>query len=186
MNNYQDHIELELVAQLNSGDQKAFEVIYRRYAAELFRYARKNIAAKEDCEEIVQEVFISLWQRHESLHVTSLKYYLIKAVHYKVIRYIQHSKVRRRYEEHYKLFEVMYDSIGEEERSAEAIQGKLLKTITELPERCQVAIKLRLLENLSNGEIAARMNISKKTVEVYMLTAFKHFRARYDGIYDVS
>ncbi len=178
--------DTELLVQLNAGDQKAFEAIYRRYAAELFRYARKNIPAKEDCEEIVQEVFISLWQRHETLRVISLKHYLIKAVHYKVIRYIQHSKVRRRYEEHYKLFEAMYDSIGEEELSAESIQGKLLKTITDLPERCQVAIKLRLLENLSNGEIAARMNISKKTVEVYMLTAFKHFRANYDRIYDAN
>lgn len=180
------HSDTELIALLNKGDIKAFEVIYRRYATDLFRYARKNIARKEDCEEIIQEVFTSLWERHQSVHIVSLKYYLLNSVRYKIIRFIQHNKVKRKYEEHYKFFEVMYESMEEDKRTPEAILETLINLISGLPDRCQVAIKLRLHENLSNGEIAERMNITKKTVEVYMLKAFDHFRASYNKIYKTS
>jgi RNA polymerase sigma-70 factor (ECF subfamily) len=180
------YTDTELVVLLNQGDKKAFEAIYKRYAADLFRYARKNISRKEDCEEILQEVFTSLWVRHESLRIIALKYYLFNSVRYKIIRFIQHNKVKRRYAEHYKLFEVMYESIDHDERTPETIQAMLIKTIADLPDRCQAAIKLRLLENLSNGEIAERMNITKKTVEVYMLKAYNHLRASYNNIYNTN
>ncbi len=183
MDSHSEHTDTELLTLLTQGDAKAFEAIYKRYVTELFRFARKNISAKEDCEEIIQEVFISFWERRESLHILSLKYYLINAVRYKVIRYIQHHKVKMKYAEHYRLFEAMYESIDQEERTPEMIQSRLINTIADLPERCQTAIKLRLLENLTNGEIAERMNITKKTVEVYMLRAFNHFRSSYDKIY---
>lgn len=183
---YNENSDQELLALLSVGDAKAFETIYKRYVAELFRFARKTISTKEDCEELVQEVFTSLWERREALRILSLKYYLINAVRYKVIRYIQHQKVKAKYAEHFKLFEAMFESLEEEDRSPESIQQKMLASIAELPERCQVAIKLRLLENLSNGEIAERMNITKKTVEVYMLRAFDHFRASYNKIYNTN
>lgn len=176
----------ELVALLNLGDRNAFQVIYKRYASDLFRYARKTIDVKEDCEEILQEIFTSLWERHESLRILSLKYYLLKAVQYKVVRYVQHRKTRMRYVEHYRFFEVAYDSIDKEERTPEAIMAMLVEFTNDLPNRCQTAIKLRLLENLSNGEIAQRMNITKKTVEVYMLTAYNHFRSSYGKIYKTT
>ncbi len=186
MQHEDQHSDTELIALLNKGDAKAFEAIYRRYAPDLFRYARKNIARKEDCEEILQEVFTSLWERHQSLRIVALKYYLLNSVRYKIIRFIQHNKVKRKYEEHYKFFEVTYESMDKEERSPEAIHAMLTNTISGLPARCQMAIKLRLHENLSNGEIAERMNITKKTVEVYMLKAFDHFRASYNKIYKTS
>ena len=180
---YQHYNDAELVALLNQGNESAFESIYSRYAKTLFGFARRTISAKEDCEEIIQDVFVSLWERRASLHVLSLKYYLLNAVRYKVIRYIQHHKVKMKYAEHYRLFEAMYASLDEDERSPELIQSRLMNIIADLPERCQTAIQLRLLENLTNGEIAQRMSITKKTVEVYMLRAFDHFRASYDKIY---
>lgn len=64
---FQDHTDAELVSLLRNGDKAAFEAIYRRYAADLYRYARKNVSVPEDCEEIVQDVFESLWIRHENL-----------------------------------------------------------------------------------------------------------------------
>src|SRR5688500_750963 len=98
--------EQNLVALLIGGDEKAFEIIYRRYANRLYGYVRRSIAVKEDCEEIVQDVFESLWKRHQELsHVTILDAYLFKMVKYKIIRYFQHSSVKRKYAEHYRLFE---------------------------------------------------------------------------------
>ena len=183
MEQYPNLTDVELVALLNRGDQKAFEAIYRKYARDLYRYARKNIAIKEDCEEIIQEIFESLWARRESLHhVTVLNAYLFRMVKYKVIRYFQHNKVKKKYAEHYTLFEAVYDTIREEEREPLAIQSMIESSLSQLPERCQLAVKLRLTENLSNGDIARRMNIKKSTVENYMVTALGHLRASYQNL----
>ncbi len=172
------NIDAQLVSPLALGNKIAFEAIYRKYAADLYRYARKNIDSKEDCEEIIQEVFESLWARHDKLgHVTDLKAYLYRMVKYKVIRYFQHSAVKKKYAEHYTLFEAIYDTAAPEERDTETLQLLIEKSLTQLPDRCQLAVRLRLHENLSNADIAIRMNIKKSTVENYMVTAVAHLRS---------
>jgi RNA polymerase sigma-70 factor (family 1) len=184
MSPYQNHTDTELVTLLIQGDQMAFEAIYRKYASDLYKYARRNIPLKEDCEEIVQDIFTDLWTRHESLgHVTVLNAYLFRMVKYKVIRYFQHSAVKRKYEEHYKLFEAVYESSNEQERNPAAIKAMIEKGLAKLPERCRLAVMLRLTENLSNSDIAKRMNIKKRTVENYMVTAFNHLRSAYPDLH---
>jgi RNA polymerase sigma-70 factor (family 1) len=184
MNLYQNHSDTELIALLTEGNTEAFEVIYRKYASDLYRYARKNISVKEDCEEIVQDVFESLWTRHDELaHVTVLSAYLFRMVKYKVIRYFQHSAVKKRYAEHYLLFEAVYESSSAEEKEGSRVLSMIDKGLADLPERCRMAVKLRLTEDLSNGDIAKRMNIQKSTVENYMVTAFNHLRTLYPHLY---
>jgi RNA polymerase sigma-70 factor (family 1) len=168
--------DLELLSLLREGDTNAFEEIYKRYATSLFRYARKSISSKEDCEEIIQDIFLSLWQRHHELaHITVLNAYLFQMVKYKVIRYLQHSVVKKKYADHYRLFEAVYDSTEESDRE-HTIQELINKGLAKLPERCQQAVKLRLTENLSNGDIARRMNIKKSTVENYIVVAVSQLR----------
>lgn len=177
LNLYQNQNDIELIVLLSIGDQKAFEAIYRRYASDLFRYARKSIALKEDCEEIIQDIFESLWIRREDLsHITVLNAYLFRMVKYKVIRYIQHNSVKKKYTEHYRLFEALYETTIAEEDEPSPVQAMIKKALAQLPERCQLAIKLRLNENLSNSDIAIRMNIKKSTVENYMVAALSHLR----------
>jgi RNA polymerase sigma-70 factor (family 1) len=169
-----------LVHALNNGDRKAFEFIYRKYVSDLYRYARNNISAKEDCEEVVQEVFEALWARRSNLQVyVSLRAYLLGMVRYKVIGYFKKSALKKKYIEHFLLFEAVYDQVEGEEVNHSAVQSTLERLINELPERCQEALKLRLGEDLSNNDIAERMNISTRTVEAYMFRAFNHIRASY-------
>lgn len=179
MHSYQDHSDEELVSLLRAGDKSAFEAIYRRYASELYRYARKNVAVPEDCEEMVQDVFESLWIRHESLAIESLRHYLFKSVRYMVIRYIQHKGVQHRYAEHYRIFASLYDSGNADRESAESLRNALLKSLEGLPERCKMAIKLRITDNLSNQEVAEKMNISRRTVELYISRALSHLRSSF-------
>lgn len=183
-NLYENHTDLELISLLQSGDKQAFEAIYRRYVQSLYRYARKTIASSEDCQEIIQDIFTDLWMRHPALgHVTVLNAYLFRMVKYKVIRYLQHSQVKKRYAEHYMLFEALYDSTSDNEHHPEALRQMIETGLANLPERCRCAIMLRLTENLSNGDIARRMNIKKRTVENYMVTAFNHLRTLYPDLH---
>ena len=183
MNALLDHTDMELMALLIGGSDNAFQVIYSRYAGKLYSYARKNIALKEDCEEIVQEVFVSIWVRRENLtNVTALESYLFRMVKYKVIRYFQHSTVKRKYEEHYKLYEEIYDSIEGFEKEPSLFQKVIDKGLADLPERVGMAMKLRLSENLSNEDIAKKMSIKKIVVEKYIGIAKKHLRTSYNNL----
>lgn len=179
MQSYPDHSDAELVSLLRTGDKLAFEVIYHRYAAGLYRYARKSVPVREDCEEMVQDVFESLWIRHEGLEIDSLRRYLFKSVRYMVIRYIQHRGVRQRYAEHYKVFASLYDMGNADTESAESLGKAIMTKLEGLPERCRMAIKLRISDNLSNQEVAEKMNISRRTVELYISRALRHLRASF-------
>jgi RNA polymerase sigma-70 factor (family 1) len=186
MNPTDNYTDAALVALLNQGDRKSFEIIYKTYAAELYKYARHIISNKEDCEEIVQEVFERLWSQHKAIQIKALRAYLYKSVKNRVINYFQHNEVKKKYAEHYRFFEVIYDSVDEEERSAETIHLMIERGIQQMPERVQTAIRLRLSENLSNKEIALRMNITNKTVDNYMHIVYTHFRASYQDLFKAS
>jgi RNA polymerase sigma-70 factor (family 1) len=181
MNPYQHHTDMELVQLLNQGKDAAFEIIYRRYVKELYAYVRRRIAAKEDCEEIIHNVFEYLWNRRRDLgHIASLKPYLFSSARFRAISYLRDEAVRKRHEEYFNLFELVYNSSNEEDqRDPEAIKSMIENSLKQLPDRCQEAIKMRMHENLSNDDIATRMNIKKTTVENYMVTALSHFREVY-------
>jgi RNA polymerase sigma-70 factor (family 1) len=173
-----------LVISLRGGDVVAFQKIYSKYNRPLLAFARRNISAIEECEEIIQDLFETLWSRRHSLEVSSLRHYLYSSVRYKIIRHFQHSRVKQKYEEHYRFFEEVYDAVEKEDREdIVLIQERLDRCLNDLPERCQVVFRLRLYENLSNSEIAERMKITKKTVEVYIFKAFSHLRSSYHKIY---
>ncbi|HEY0654037.1 MAG TPA: RNA polymerase sigma-70 factor [Chryseosolibacter sp.] len=172
-----NHLDSTLVNRLIQGDNLAFSIIYKRYAPELYNFARKNISSTADCEEIIQDIFESLWLRRESLsHVTLLRAYLYKMVRYKIIRYFQHSMVKARYAEHFLKFEANFQAPNEADELFE-MRSLLDKGLAQLPERCREAVHLRINENLNNNEIAKRMNISKATVENYFVSAIKHLKS---------
>lgn len=182
-----EKLATNLVALLQAGDKKAFEAIYKTYVSPLYRYARRSIATKEDCEEIVQEVFTSLWQRRESLsHVTALEPYLFRSVKYMVIRYFQKKAVQQKYADHYKFFEAFYESMDFREVDPSSPEALIERGLANLPDRCQQAVRLRVSGNLSNGEIAERMNVKRVTVENYMVRALRIFRETYRDLYKVS
>jgi RNA polymerase sigma-70 factor (family 1) len=176
--NRQTTEDSDLTAALVLGDQRAFEIIYRKYATILYAFARRKIQVSEDCEEIIQEVFTALWKRRSEAAIAELRPYLFKMVRYQVIHYLRDNNVRRKYEEHFLLFEAVFDQLPNEDRSIDpaALQELIHATLTKLPARCQEAFQLRLQQNLSNGEIAKRLNIKKATVERYMIVAMSHLR----------
>lgn len=184
------HTEAELVASLNKGDKKAFEIIYRTYAPEIFRHIRRNITVREDCEEILHDLFEWIWRKHREIKLFSLRGYLFTMANHRIVTYFRKNKVRRKYEKHFALFDALvnylYEDEGEETIDPDVLETLIQNSLSALPERCQEAFKLRLTENLSNAEIAQRMNINKGTVENYMVRALSHLHYSYQNIHKAS
>lgn len=177
MNSSDQLTDMELVALLRQGDKHAFEIIYKTYAKALYRYARRLITSREDCEEVVQEVFERLWAGHHSLDVRSLPAYLYTSVRNGILNYFKRAEVRQKYLAHYRYFSAVYDQA--EDRDPESLHRLIEEGIGKLPRRIQEAIRLRLNEGLSNREIARRMKVTPNVVDKYMHVVYSHFRKSY-------
>jgi RNA polymerase sigma-70 factor (ECF subfamily) len=184
MKAYTSLADNQLVNLLHGGDRRAFEEIYRRYAALLFRYVTDKISGREDCEEIVQETFVWLWSRRESLqHVTELRPYLYGIVKHKIFNHIRHNIIRRDYADHFLKFRNSVDNSNEELTNLSDVLRIVDHSIAQLPERCQTAFKLSRIEHMSIAAIAEQMNISSRTVENYITQALKHLREACSAFY---
>lgn len=173
MRAYETYTDKQLVDLLKGNDEYAFTEIYHRYVEVLYGYAWNILQEEDECKDAVEEVFVWIWENRNRLHITVLKYYLLAAVKYKLLRAIQNSK--RRAEIIASLPETAYAYIEE------TIELQELKAVIEqftetLPPRAREIFYLSRNEYLTNREIAAKMNISEKTVENQITITLKKLR----------
>jgi len=177
MNRYSNLKDGELAALINSGDEIAFKEIYNRHWEELVSSAFRILKEKDACMDVVQEVFVWYWIHRETLTIKYVKQYLLLAVKYQVANYIRHEKVRNKYVE-------SVNAIGgKHSYNEEALEIKEFKELIshfteDLPERCKEIFYLSRNENLTNKEIANKLQISEKTVEMQITIALKRLRLK--------
>ncbi|MDB5011024.1 MAG: polymerase, sigma-24 subunit, subfamily, partial [Mucilaginibacter sp.] len=152
---------------LKEGKISAFEQAYELYWSNLYSYAYNILRNKMVCEEIVQETFLSLWNKREQLHIThSLKAYLLTAVKFQVLNYMRSEKVRKEYAAVYTAFEKFpYDNSNEERIYLSDLENLVESEVSKLPHKCQQVYRLSRNEHQSIKNIADLLNISHKTVE---------------------
>lgn len=175
---YNGYDHSNLLSLLNSGDQRAFEAIYDCFADRLYQYAYSRIRVKETSEEIVQEIFVSLWVRRGSLEITaSLDSYLFGAAKHKILSHIRSERVRKKYAAELARFAAeRMDNSSEELLELKDLEQTIKERISELPEKCQAVFRMSRMEHEPIQRIAERMNISSRTVENYISQALKHLR----------
>jgi RNA polymerase sigma-70 factor (ECF subfamily) len=175
--NYSDTTDEVLLVQVSEDNHLAFTTLYDRYASPLYGYAMKRVNDKEACEEMIQEIFVSLWERRKHLgHVTQLRAYLYSALRYRIANHIAHSMIRVKYAQHYEAFASRQDNSTEEKMNVIDFNETLERSIASLPENCQKIFKMSRLEHLTIPEIAERMQLNTRTVENYITQALKHLR----------
>lgn len=132
----------------------------------------------QETEELVQEVFIILWEKHTSLIVSdSLEPYLFAVLKKRLLSYFRSEKVRSQYAEHFSHFlSQQVDNSTEERWAAEDLQQRLEQAVSELPNKCQQVFWMSRRQQLSIEEIARELEISTRTVENYLTTALRHLR----------
>jgi RNA polymerase sigma-70 factor (family 1) len=169
--------DMNLLSSIIEDDENAFELIYKKYSTSLYAYANSRVRDRAVCEEMIQEVFVWLWEKRKNLaHVTALKPYLFAAVRHKIVDHIAHSVVREKYVQHYLLHEARYDNSLEEQTDVADFFPQLESYIINLPKNCQLAFKLSRIDHLPIPKIAEQMNLSTGTVENYISQALKHLR----------
>ncbi len=157
----------------NQTAEEVFKQCFFDYSASLHHYASTIVKNDEEAKDIVQKVFIKLWQKRNEIDFsTSLRSYLFTSVYNLSLNTIRNSK--RREQHHYNVHASQITSINPAEEKETRL--RIQHAIAALPPRCsEVFIKSRF-EAKKYIEIASEMNISIKTVEAQMGRALKHLR----------
>lgn len=165
----------ELIALLKGADHAAFTEIYKRYWKKLFTVAANKIADLEEAREIVQNIFISLWNRRNELEIKgTLGNYLAVSVKYRVINALDKQHNHQNYLESLSTSEV--DDSTQEWLEFMQLKERLSILVAELPEKCRIVFQLSREQGLSQKEIAAELGISEKTVEGHLTKALKNLK----------
>jgi len=170
---YRDFSDEQLFILVKQDNRKAFEEIYSRYWSYLLDYAYKPLQSRQKAEDIVQEIFISLYQRRHSIELlVSLNAYLSKALKFKVLNELRSQVVRDTYQKNAFFSRASKNDFACNLETKE-LEQNLHKKIQELPDKCKRAFLLSREENLSYKDISGGLGISVSTVEKHIIKALK-------------
>jgi RNA polymerase sigma-70 factor (ECF subfamily) len=174
------HRDLELIAQIRGGDERAFEQLFRQYHRELRIYAARIDPTGGSAEEVVQEVFFRIWQHRERLmEVQSLGGYLYAATRNAAVTRRNRVRLAERWSYARSLeapdWSTSVSSADEEVRAAE-MAAAIDRAVAALPPRCRETFLLRRQQGMSYAEIARTMQTTPKTVEAQIGKALKLLR----------
>jgi len=180
---YQDYPDSALVSLLNTGDHAAFTEIYNRYAYLLYHHAYKVLEDTDVCNDVVQDIFLTVWNKRDTLQITSaLSAYLYKAIKNKVLDHISRERVADKY-----IASIRDFAAGGLWSVEEEIREKELLAIIEaekakLPPRMREIYELNREQDLSYREIGERLAISEKTVKKQVHNALRVIRLKINSL----
>lgn len=169
--------DLYFFSRLKLGDEDAFDYLFNFYYPGLIVYANKFLVNNHLAEEIVQGVFLKLWQDRRYIEInSSVKSYIFQSVRNKCLDILKHRKIQDDYarkvmKEQELSNEVTWDTYVESE-----LYLILIHAIERLPPECQKIFRYSRIRNLTNREIAEKLGISIKTVENQISKALKILR----------
>ena len=170
--------DTELQKKLQRQDQLAFEVLFDRYWKRLYSFAFKIYKEEAICEDIVQEIFISLWEKSTNTNIVNLEGYLLRAVKYKVANYIRDLKFDSG---HLEILEnIPHPSKTDKHLVYQEFEAGIFMEIKKLPPRSQEVLILSRLEHYTNIEIAQKLGLSVRTVEKHISDALKLLKMKID------
>src|SRR4051812_24546052 len=176
----------DLARRIRDGDPAALETLFHEHYAALCRFANRYLHDRAAAEDLVQDVFTSIWAGRLRLDVRgSLRSYLFAAVRNRALNVRKHQLVERDWEEDEAIPDVRAlhrapprpdDLLDDDER-----RTRLRAALEALPERCRLVMQLRWEEQLTHAEIAEVLGITVKGVERQLARGLRALRDRAEG-----
>ncbi len=171
--------------RLEAGDIKAFEMLYNEQYTPLCHFAQRFVFDLDTAREIVQDVFIRIWEKRTSLPAEISLTYLYTSVRNKCIDYLKHLNVENEFKKK-RIKEVLEPGNNSFNTIDHPLDGLITKelenaikdAIGSLPEKCREIFELSRFKGMKYREIAEELNISVKTVETQISRAFASLRKK--------
>jgi RNA polymerase sigma-70 factor (family 1) len=166
----------ELLTAIRQDNEKAFEELVKRYWKSVHTMTYARVHSLEATKEIVQTLFISIWDKRATLSIRHLPSYLNAATKNRVLNYIESQLAHRRHWDYYKQFIAQPDHVTEHDVQVNEMIEALEFGMNELPEKSKKIFKLHQLEGLSISEIARSLNLSEKAIQYHITHSTKRLR----------
>jgi RNA polymerase sigma-70 factor (family 1) len=170
---YEQLPDIELFQLTRQDDTKAFEILYMRHWSSLIDTAYRRLQSREKAEDMVQEIFISFYQKRQFLEITvSVQAYLYQALKYKILNEFRSENIRISYQKSLFLKDVCKNDFANE-IDAKDLNKKIDNILASLPEKCRRVFILSRHGNKTNKDISQDLKISVSTVEKHIGKALK-------------
>ncbi|MEM9547129.1 MAG: RNA polymerase sigma-70 factor [Bacteroidota bacterium] len=174
--NYTMDDDALLFDQIKSGDERAFETLFKKYYVRLSHFVFQYVENMPDAEEIAQESFLNIWEKRQILEIsTSFRSYLYAAAKNKALNFIRNTNRRKGHLSVISSFRTNEEDVLSE-LSANEINDQLFLAVEQLPPKCRQIFQMSRIEGLKHKEIAAQMELKVKTVENQIGIALKFLR----------
>lgn len=175
MNPRIDDIDDDLITQLQKGNKIAFKILFDKYGTRLYQFSLKYLRDKEDAEDLLNEVFMKIWENRHNLKTNTSFHSYLFTIAYNNIR--QRFLKKSREEKYIQIFakENLVDSSdGEDQVDYMLLAQKINKIIDLLPTRRKEIFELSYKAELKNREIADKLSLSEQFVKNQLSIARKY------------
>lgn len=164
--------DADCLRRLKAGEQAAFEQLYERYFSRLYNYAYQKTGDTFLAQEVVQELFVRLWQQRGRLVITGVvSAYLFAAIRHLIIDQLRKEAIRQRHTEQFaRDYQPLATNQTEEQVRLDELRQAYEQLLQQLPPKCRDVFRLSR-QGVSHREIAAQLAISEKTVEQHITKA---------------
>ena len=174
----------QLIKAFQRGEEWAFRKVYEQFFSPLCIYAVKYVRDASEAQDIVQDVFLKIWENAERLELTSsIQHYLFASVRNGCLNYLKSLQIEDRNNRKY--MEAYIESQNVDMVDDEELLARIRQVLDELPEKCREVCLLRFVEGCKYAEIAARLDMNENTVKAQLhrgMERLKQAFATYDYV----
>lgn len=174
----------DILEGLKRREESALTVLFDMYYEKLYLFAEKYIYDSDKAHDIVQDVFLKIWENAEQLVLRlSIQHYLFTSVRNGCLNYLKSLQIEDRNNRKY--VEAYIESQNVDMVEDEELLAKIRQVLNELPDKCREVCELRFVEGYKYSEIAARLDMNENTVKAQLHRGMERMRqafANYDYV----
>jgi RNA polymerase sigma factor (sigma-70 family) len=172
----------QLTTLFIEGDEEAFVEIYRRNWQTMFNSAYKRLEDESQCEDLVQNIFVDLWERRQTVAIDNLSAYLLTAVKFQVIKYSTRRRSTAPLIDNFENY--LISPLTSEDHLLDSEIAELVTLwIEALPEKRRMAFVMYYLEGMSTTQISEKLGITQKTVQNQIANASENIRNQVSKVF---
>lgn len=170
----------DILAGLKRREESALTVLFDMYYEKLYLFAEKYIYDSDKAHDIVQDVFLKIWENAEQLVLRlSIQHYLFTSVRNGCLNYLKSLQIEDRNNRKY--VEAYIESQNVDMVEDEELLAKIRQVLNELPDKCREVCELRFVEGYKYSEIAARLDMNENTVKAQLHRGMERMRQAFSN-----